>query len=115
MENPYLPLINNGRTAMMTEVTIFLDEDDVYRNEPTHEYIMRYLLHHEIRGASMFEAVMGFGKKHHLHHPRKIGGADEESVMIIFIDEQEKVQSVLPHLKEVIREGLITLTKVELG
>ncbi len=99
----------------MTEVMIFLDEDDVYKNEPTHEYIMRYLLHHNIRGASVFEAVMGYGKKHHLHRPRKIGGSDEESIMIIFIDEDEKIRAVLPHLKEILQEGLITLKHVEIG
>jgi uncharacterized protein len=98
----------------MTEITIFLDEDDAYHNEPTHEYIMRYLLHHQIRGASMFEAVMGFGKKHHLHRPRKIGGADEESIMIIFIDDDAKVRPLLPHLKEVVQDGLITLREVDI-
>ncbi len=99
----------------MTEATIFLDEDDVYQNEPTHRYVMRYLLHHNIVGASMFEAAMGFGRKHHLHTPKKIGGADEESIMIIFVDEDERVRSVLPHLKEVVREGLIILKHAERG
>ena len=99
----------------MTEVKVFLDEDDVYQNEPTYEYIMRYLLHHNIRGASVFEAVMGYGRKHHLHRPRRLGGSDEESIMIIFIDVDEKIRGVLPHLKEVLQDGLITLQPVEIA
>ncbi len=97
----------------MVEVNIFLDESDIFEDKPMHEYIMRYLMHHFIMGASIFSATVGYGHKHHLHHPKKIGNVDESPIMILFVDEEEKVQQVLPHLKEVINEGLITLKKVE--
>ncbi len=97
----------------MLEVTMFLDEDDLYQGKPMHEYIMRYLMYHKIIGASLFGALMGYGSKHHLHHPKGLGGMDEEPIMIIFIDEEEKVRPVLPHLKEVVKEGLIVVKKVE--
>ena len=97
----------------MIEVNLFLDESDLFQDKPAHEYIMRYLMHNSILGASVFSAIMGYGHKHHLHHPKKIGNVDENPIMIVFIDEEEKVKKVLPHLKEVINEGLITLKKVE--
>ena len=97
----------------MIEVTVFFDEDDLYNNEPARDYLMRYLLHHDIRGASVFAATMGFGRKHHVHKPKTLGGIDEESVMLIFVDEEDKVRAVLPHLKEVVREGLIIMKKAE--
>lgn len=97
----------------MIEVTIFFDENDLYEDRPLHEYIMRYLMHHHIMGASVFTAMGGFGVKRHLHYPRKIGAADEGPIMILFIDEEEKINGVLPHLKEVVAEGLIVLKKVE--
>ncbi len=97
----------------MVEVTVFLDEADQFEGKPMHEHIMRYLMHHNIAGASLFSAMMGYGSKHHLHAPRKIGGMDEQPVMILFIDEEEKVRAVLPHLKEIVKEGLIVQRKVE--
>jgi len=97
----------------MLEVQIFLDEGDLYKEESMHEYIMRYLMHHNINGASMFAAVEGYGHKHHLHHPRKIGNVDEGPIMILFIDEEEKINPILPHLKEVVNEGLIVKRNVE--
>ena len=96
----------------MLEVKIFLDEADIYENKPMHEYIMRYLMHHNILGASVFEAFEGYGRKHHLHHLKEIGSVDESPLMILFIDDQEKVNQILPHLKDVVKEGLITLTEV---
>jgi len=97
----------------MIEVTLFLDEDDRYNGKPMHEQIMRLLMHHGIRGASSFSALMGYGHKHHLHHPKALGTVDEGPIMILFIDEEAKVQAVLPLLKEVVREGLIVTKSVQ--
>jgi PII-like signaling protein len=99
----------------MLEVTIFLDEDDMINDQSLYQYIMKYLLHHHIRGASVFTAMGGYGAKRHLHYPRKIGAADEGPLMILAIDEEEKIRAILPHLKEVVAEGLIVLKKVEQG
>ena len=55
----------------------------------------------------------GYGHKRHLHYPKKIGAADEVPIMILFVDEEAKMREVLPLLKEVVREGLITVKNVE--
>lgn len=96
----------------MLEVNIFLDENDRYGDHPMHEHIMHFLMHHQIRGASVFAAMGGYGHKHHLHYPKRIGATDEAPIMIVFIDEEKIIRTVLPHLKEVIQEGLIVLKEV---
>ncbi len=96
----------------MLEVKIFLDEADTYGEKPLHEHIMRHLMHHNIRGASVFEAYEGYGRKHHLHHLKVLGSVDENPLMILFIDEEEKVNSVLPHFREIVNGGLITANRV---
>jgi PII-like signaling protein len=96
----------------MTEVKIFFDDEDMYHEMAMDEYIMRYLLHHHVHGATLFRGAMGFGSHHHLHTPGRIGGTDAVPVMILFIDEDDVVQRILPHLKEVVSEGLITLQNV---
>ena len=97
----------------MLEIRLFLDEEDMHEGKRLDEYIMRYLMHHGIMGASVFPAVMGYGKKHHLHHTRTIGSADEGPLMILVIDEEEKLRAVLPHLKEVMRDGLMVAQRVD--
>lgn len=96
----------------MTEVKIFFDDEDMHQGMGMDEYIMRYLLHHHVHGATMFRGTMGFGSHHHLHTPGRIGGTDAVPVMILFIDEDDIVRRVLPHLKEVVAEGLITTHEV---
>jgi PII-like signaling protein len=97
----------------MLEVKLFFDTEDLYQNTPLYEHIMRYLMHHEIYGATLFTGNMGFGSHHHLHEPKRIAASDPVPVMIIFIDEEEKVKRVIPHLKEAISEGLLVAHKVE--
>ncbi len=97
----------------MLEISMFLDEDDLYEGQPMHEAIMRYLMHHGIMGASVFAASMGYGHRHHLHHRRGLGTVDERPIMIVFIDEASKVHSVLPHLKKILQDGLIVAKTVE--
>jgi PII-like signaling protein len=96
----------------MLEVTLFLDDDDRHEGQPAHEHIMRYLMHHGIAGASAFSAVSGFGHKHHLHHRHGLAIADQGPMMIVFIDEDEKVRQVIPHIRSVVQEGLMVARHV---
>lgn len=97
----------------MLEVSIFIDEDDMHEGKRLYEYLMQYLLHHHIMGATVFAAMGGYGHKRHLHFPKRIGNADEGPLMIVFIDEEVKVNSVLPHVRDVVKEGLVVVKKVE--
>ena len=97
----------------MREVNIFFDENDQHEGKPMHEYLMRYLMHHSIAGATVFSAMMGYGRKHHLHAPKGFVAADDGPLMLLFVDSEEKVNAVLPHLREVVKEGLITVKNVD--
>ena len=97
----------------MLEVKIFIDTEDLYESSALHESILRYLLHHGIKGATLFRGVMGFGAHHHLHEPRRFAASDAVPMMIVFVDDEEIVRKVLPALKEMIAEGLIIAHTVE--
>jgi hypothetical protein len=90
-----------------------LDDEDLYESKPPDEHILRYLMHRQIKGATMFRGYMGFGARHHLHAPGKIAASDALPVMILFVDEEANVREILPHLKQIVSEGLIIAHKVE--
>jgi len=96
----------------MIQVQVFIDAEDIYDGRSLHEYIMRYLLHHKIHGATMFTGTMGFGAHHHLHHPEQLAASDSQPIMITFVDEASLVNNVIPHLKSVVKQGLIIAHEV---
>lgn len=81
----------------------------------TSEYLLRLLLREGILGAAVYRAVMGFGEKHHIHMPRRFGTSDEAPLLLLFIDEEERVRRVLPLVREAIGRGLIVLATVAPG
>ncbi len=97
----------------MLEVKIFIDTEDLYGSSTLHEAILRYLLHHGIKGATLFRGVMGFGAHHHLHEPRRFAASDATPMMIVFIDEEERIRKLIPSLKEMVAQGLIVANRVE--
>ena len=97
----------------MLEVQIFIDTEDLYGSATLHESILRYLMHHGIAGATLFRGVMGFGAHHHLNEPRRFAASDAVPMMILFVDEDERVRKIFPSLKEMIAEGLIIAHRVE--
>ncbi|MDB5036268.1 MAG: hypothetical protein JWQ98_3509 [Chlorobi bacterium] len=105
--------MSNDGTEEMLQVQIFLDEDDTHDGKPMHEYLLRYLMHHDIRGATLFRATMGFGSQHHLHAPERLGALDERPLMITFVDEPFKVRPILPHFRELLTDGIIITHGVE--
>ncbi len=97
----------------MIEVKIFFDAEDRHNGKRLDEYILRYLMHHHVRGATTFVGSKGFGAHHHLNEPDQLGASDALPVMIMFIEEESRVHQVLPHLKEVVAQGLIVVNNVE--
>lgn len=97
----------------MLEARVFFDEDDRYQGHPVHDHLLHHLMHAGIAGATVFAAFKGFGEKHRVHEPRRLTGSDEGPLMLIFVDEEAKVRAVLPHIRDVVGDGLIVLCKVE--
>ncbi len=101
-------------TETMVQAQIYLDQDDMYQEEPLSEHILRYLMHHEIRGATLFRADRGYGAQRHLHAPGRIGTLDERPIMITFIDTSTHVRAILPYIRSLLTDGIIVTSQVEL-
>lgn len=96
----------------MLQAQIFIDKDTFKGSGPLYEYILEFLLRHNIRGATMFRGQMGFGSNQKLKNPDRMFSFDEPPAMIVFIDEAEKVNQVLTELRKEVRAGFIVTSEV---
>ena len=104
---PFVP------TTDALQAMIFLDDEDRFGGSAVHEYLLRYLLHEGVAGATLFSATMGFGAGHHLQRPRRFGGTDQAPLVLVYVDTEAVVRRTLEHVREVVGAGKVVLTRAE--
>ncbi|MCF6406499.1 DUF190 domain-containing protein [Chitinophaga filiformis] len=97
----------------MLQAQIFIDKDEVFGSKPLYEFIIQFLLKQGIAGATAFRGVTGFGEHHQLKRPDSLFSFDEPPMLIIFIDQDEKVLNALTALRRQVNSGFIITSKVE--
>ena len=94
-------------------VRIYIGEDDHWEGEPLHEAIVKKLRMMDIAGATVYRGLMGYGAQNRVHRSGFLGLSKDLPIMISVIDTEEKIRKVVPVLDEMVDEGLIALSDVE--
>jgi PII-like signaling protein len=95
-------------------VRIYIGEDDRWEGEPLHEAIVKKLRMMDVAGATVYRGVLGFGAQQRMHRSGFLGLSRDLPLMITVVDTEEKMKSILPVLDEMVDEGLIALSDVEI-
>src|ERR687888_1719126 len=93
---------------------IFIGESDRYEHRPLHEAIVLKARELDLAGATVLRGPMGFGKSRHLHTAKILRLSMDLPMVIEIVDSEEKIQRLLPHLEEMVLEGLVTLENVQI-
>jgi PII-like signaling protein len=94
---------------------IYIGDNDRWEGEPLHEAIVKKLRMMDIAGATVYHGVMGYGAQQRLHKKSGwLGLSTDLPIMISIIDAEEKIRKVLPILDEMVDEGLVVLSDVEI-
>ena len=91
---------------------IFIGEQDKWHGQPLYEAIVHLAKKEGIAGATAIKGFMGFGRKSHMHTAKLLRLSEDLPIVIEMVDSDEKISRFLPHLDEMVREGLVTLEKV---
>ena len=93
---------------------MFVNEADTWHDAPLYHAIVQRLRQLNIAGATAHTGILSFGHHKRLHHKGLLGISDDRPVTIMAVDEEQKLRGVLPHLREMVKEGLILLLEAEL-
>jgi hypothetical protein len=91
---------------------IFVGESDHWRHRPLYEAIVVKARELHLAGATVTRGVMGFGATSRLHTAKILRLSEDLPLIIEIVDSEEKIEELLPHLDEMVQEGLLTLEKV---
>lgn len=94
---------------------IFIDEDERYGGKPLYAAIVDELKSAGFSGATVLKGIEGFGPHHVVRSARAIDFATNLPVLLEVFEREEKVLAIIPKLREMISEGLITLENVQIA
>jgi len=96
-----------------TLLRIFLGESDRWKHQPLYEAIVLKAREMHLAGATVLRGPMGFGKSSRLHTAKILRLSVDPPAVKKKMDAEEKIQSFLPALDEMMKGGLVTLEKVK--
>lgn len=95
------------------KVTVYVGEDVHRGGEPLYLAVLNYLFSHRVAGATVVKGVAGFGSDHHLHTSRLLEMSENLPIRMEFIESEQTLTAILPALRELVTEGLIVVSDVE--
>src|SRR2546423_15245588 len=91
----------------------FVGESDKRNHQPLYEAIVLKARELGLAGATVLRGPMGFGANSHLHTAKILRLSMDLPMVIEIVDTDEKINGLLPHLDEMVLEGLVTLEDVQ--
>ena len=92
---------------------IHIGESDKWQGKPLYKAIVELLRMEGFRGATVLRGIMGFGGSSIIHTSSILRLSEDLPVVIEVIDEEEKINRILPILDSMIEGGIVTLERVK--
>jgi PII-like signaling protein len=94
---------------------IFIGESDRHDGKPLYEWIVVQARARELAGATVLRGLMGYGANTREIQTFKIERLSTDLPLIIeIVDEKEKLENFLASIESTIKDGLVTMEKVQI-
>lgn len=100
-----------GFAGEKTLMRIFISESDRHKGHPLYKVLLEMLRGQGFAGATVLKGVAGFGAHSVLHTDQLLRLSTELPLVIEVVDEEEKIQQIIPQLDAIMHGGMITLEK----
>jgi len=99
-----------GKAKLMR---IYIGEDDRWNDKPLYKALVEAMRANDLAGATVYRGFVGFGAHRRVHRDKPFHLSHDASIMISVVDTEEKLNQFLPVLEQMVQEGLIVLSDVE--
>ncbi|MBI2095857.1 MAG: DUF190 domain-containing protein [Candidatus Omnitrophica bacterium] len=90
---------------------IFVGETDQWQGKPLYEALVLLARKEGVAGATVLRGFMGFGRNSRIHTAKILRLSEDLPVIVEIVDSEERINAFLPHLDDMVKEGLVTLEK----
>lgn len=94
-------------------VRIFIGETDKVGAKPLYEVIVEEARKRGMAGATVLRGFLGFGANSRIHTAKVLRLSEDLPIVVEIVDSEENIRAFLPELDVLIKEGLVTLERVQ--
>ena len=103
-------LRREGKAKLMR---IYVGENDKWKDKPLYKAIVESLRANDIAGVTVYKGILGYGANKRVHKGSTLLSHDSP-VMLSVIDTEEKLRKMTPILDEMVQQGLVVLSDVDI-
>jgi PII-like signaling protein len=100
-----------GKAKLMR---IYIGESDQWKDRPLYEALILAMRANDLAGATVYRGILGYGAHRRVHKEKPLHLSHDGSIMISVIDTKEKLQAFLPIVDQMVEEGLVVLSDVDI-
>jgi PII-like signaling protein len=102
-------LKREGKAKLMR---IFIGENDKWHDKPLHKALIESMRANDIAGVTVYQGILGYGANRRIHKDSALHLSHDRPVMLSVVDTEEKLQAYFPILDEMVQQGLVVLSEV---
>ena len=99
-----------GKAKMLR---IHFGEDDKWQGHPLYQAIVERSRQLDIAGATVLRGIEGYGASTIIRRSHMLSFSSDAPILVQIVDTEENIQRLIPALDEMVTEGLIAMSDVE--
>lgn len=100
-----------GKAKMMR---IYIGEADRWREKPLHVALVEAMRANDVAGVTVYRGILGYGAHRRVHKDKPLHLSHDASIMLSVIDNEDKLQRFLPVVEQMVEEGIVVLSDVDI-
>jgi len=111
-QQPAPPAVKLQAQAKM--MRILIGENDKWNGKPLHEALVRALRANDIAGVTVYRGILGYGANRRIHKDSTLNLSHDAPMLLTVVDSEEKLRAFVPVLDQMVQQGLIVLSDVDI-
>jgi len=100
-----------GKAKMMR---IYIGEADRWKDKPLYNALVEAMRANDIAGVTVYRGILGYGAHRRIHKDKALHLSHDSSIMLSVIDTEEKLESFLPLVGQMVEEGLVVMSDADI-
>jgi len=93
---------------------IYVGENDKWHEKALYKAIVECLRSNDIAGVTVYRGILGYGANRRVHKGSALSLSHDCPIMLSVVDTEEKLRKLTPVLDEMVQQGLVVLSDVDI-